>query len=53
MNEMMMLRRMCGVAKKDNTRNENVRVTVILAPGIKRCTEKSLKWFDQVKRVEE
>ena len=45
-NEMRMLRWMCGVTKKDKIRKEHVR-------GSKKITEKRLTWYGHVKRREE
>ena len=41
MNEMRMLRWMCGVTKKDNIRNEHVRASVKVTPVTKKITGKS------------
>ena len=50
-NEMRMLRWMCGGTKKDNIRNEHVRGSVKVAP--KQITEKRLTWYAHVKRRDE
>ena len=50
---MGMLRWMCGVTKKDNTRNNHVRGSVKVAPVTKKITEKRLKWNGHVKRRDE
>ena len=44
-NEMWMLRWMCGVTKKDKVRNKRVRGSVKVAPVTKKITEKRLKWY--------
>ena len=44
-NEMRMLRWMCGVTEKDNTRDEQVRGSVKVAPIIKKMTDKRLSGF--------
>ena len=40
-NEMRMLRWMCGVTRRDNTRNDHVRGTASVAQASKKITEKS------------
>ena len=52
-NEMRMLRWMCGVENKDQIRNEHVRAPEKVAPVTKKITEKRLKWYGYVKRRDE
>ena len=52
-NEMRMLRWMCGVTKKDKIRNEHVTGSVKVAPVTKPNTVKRLKWHGRVKRRNE
>ena len=52
-NEMRMLRWMCGVTKKDKIRNEHVRGSVKVAPVKTKMTKKRLKWYRHVKRRNE
>ena len=44
-NEMRMLRWMCGVTKKDDTRDEHVRGSVKVTPMTKKMTDKRLRGF--------
>ena len=44
-NEMRMLRRMCGVTKKEKIRNELITGTRVLQVS-KKITENLLKWYD-------
>ena len=48
-NEMRMLRRMCG----DKIRNEHIRGTTIVVQASKKITEKQLKWYGHVRRMKE
>ena len=50
MNEMRMLRWMCGVTKKDTIRKENEREPVKGEPVTHKITETRLKWYGHVKR---
>ena len=43
---------MCGVRKKDNIRIEHVRGSVKVAPVTKKITEKMLRWYGHVKRMD-
>ena len=45
-NEMRMLRWMCGVTKKDKIRNEHVRGSVKVAPVTKKIRENGLKLYN-------
>ena len=44
-NEMAMLRWMCGVTRRDNIRNEHIRGTTRVEQTSKKITEKRLKWY--------
>ena len=48
---MRMLRWMCGVAKKDKIRDEHIRGATSVARASKKITEKRLKWYDHVRRM--
>ena len=52
-NEMRMLRRMCGVTRMDNIRNEHTRGTTGVVQASKKITEKRLKWYGHVRRMKE
>ena len=52
-NDMRMLRWMCGGTKKDKTRNEYVRGTTRETQISKKITDKRLKWFRRVMRMDE
>ena len=53
-NEVRMLRWMCGVTKKDKIRNDHVRGWVKVAPVTKKITEGRLMWYGHcVKRRDE
>ena len=43
-NEMRMLRWMCGVTRKDNIRNEHIRGTTKVLQASRKITERGLKW---------
>ena len=49
-NEMRMLRWMCGVTKNNKIRNEHGRGYAKVAPVTKKITEKKLKWYGHVRR---
>ena len=51
-NEMRMLRWMCGVTKKDQMRNEHVRGSVKVSPVTEKITEKRLECYGHVKRMD-
>ena len=52
-NEMRMLRWMCGVTEKDKITNKRVRGSAYVAPLTKKITDKRLNWYGHVKRREE
>ena len=52
-NEMRMLRWMCGVTRRDETRNEHIRGTTRVVQASKTITEKRLKWYGHLRRMKE
>ena len=52
-NEMRMLRWMCGMTMRDKIRNEHIRGTKRLVQASKKITEKRLKWYGHVRRLKE
>ena len=47
------LRWMCGVTRKDKIRNEHIRGTTKVAQASRKITERRLKWYGHVMRMEE
>ena len=53
LNEMRMLRWMCGVTRKDKIRNEPIRGTTKVVQASRKITERILKWYGHDMRMEE
>ena len=52
-NEMRMLRWMCGVTRKDKIRNEHIRGTTKVVQASRKITERRLKWYGHVMTMED
>ena len=52
-NEMRMLRWMCGVPRRDAIRNEDIRETTRVVQASKKITDKRLKLYGHVRRMKE
>ena len=52
-NEMRMLRWMCGVTRRDKIRHEHIRGTTRVVQASKKITGKQLKWYSHVMRNNE
>ena len=53
LNEMRMLRWMCGVTRKDKIRNEHIRGPTRVAQASKKITERRLNWYRHVMKRDE
>ena len=52
-NQMRMLRWMCGVTRRGTILNEHIRGTTRMMKASKKITEKRLKWYGHVRRMKE
>ena len=52
-NEMRMLRWMCGVTRRDKIRHEHIRAATRLVQASKKITEIRLKWYGNGRRMKD